>query len=138
MAFLLLGQALAELLQQSVEAAERGEPGFLLFAQQTLETLAQPIRRNLRQLRRVDRSNAGKIRDERALELVVMALVLDQHGAREMEERGRIGEREVGVERGHEVQPLAQRDRHARRAQGFVETDEHRLRSATRGLRADA
>ena len=71
---------------------------------------------------------------EHAVELVEVALVLHQRGAREIVEILDAAAGEIGLHRLHQRQVFAQRDGHAGGFQFGEELDEHGLRIRPRGV----
>ena len=121
----LLGEALGQFRHQRLEA-ERLDLGALLGAQRCARSPGAAIRPGSRSARRrAGRQRAAEDLGEHDVELVEVALVLDQQRARQAIE---IVDRlvgEVGVEGPHQVEEFARRHRHARLAQGGEEGEEH-------------
>ena len=121
---LLLRQPLGQRAHQLLEAAEALDLGLLLLGQQPLGLLAQPVVGYVAQdlgqpLHAVEEVAKGEV------EPVVVRLVLDQA---EPAQRVEVVERamdDARVQRGKQVQQLAQRDRQPAGAQLEEEVDEH-------------
>ena len=124
MALPLFGEALGQLRHQRLEA-ERLDLGALLRAQRALDRPAQPFGRDLGRRDTGRRQRAAEDLGEHDVELVEVALVLDQQRSRQAVE---ILDRlvgEVSFEGPHQVEEFARRHRHARRAQGGEEGQKH-------------
>ena len=124
-ALALLGKALSQLRQQRFEA-ERLDLGALLGTQNALDRPAQPFGRDLGRLDAGrGRQRAAKDLGEHDVELVEVALILDQQRARQAIEVLDRLVGEVGLEGPHQVEEFARRHRHARLAQGGEEGEKH-------------
>ena len=125
MALLLLGEALAQRLHQLVET-ELLDLRPLLGAEIKLGHPAQPF---LRQVHGLDRRSQGEraleCRREHDVELVEIALVLDEQGAREPVEFVDRHLGEIAFKRAHEVEIFARRNRHVRLTQIGEELEKH-------------
>jgi hypothetical protein len=121
----LLGEPLSQGLHQRLEP-ERLQFGALLGGQIALDRAPQPLGRQPGRINaRIWGQRAAEDLGEDDVELVEIALVLDQQSARQAVE---ILDRlvgEVGVQRAHQVEELARRHRHARLAQGGEEGEKH-------------
>jgi len=119
-AFLLFFQAFLEFLDQLVEAAQGLDLRALLVAQRAFELLAQPLFGNqcfevlVEVLQTVEVGRKGPV------ELIEMALVLDQNGASQVVEFVHVGEHHLVLQRTDQVKQFAQGHRHLGRAH-FVE-----------------
>jgi hypothetical protein len=121
----LLGESLGQRLHQRFEA-ERVEFGALPGAQNALDRPAQPFGRDLGRLDSgCGRQRAAKDLGEHDVELVEVALVLDQQRARQTVEILHRLVGEVGFEGPHQVEEFARRHRRPRLAQGGEEGEEH-------------
>ena len=123
---LLLGEALGERLQELLEPAHRLDLLLLLFGQILLGELLEPFDRDLDREPLLQQFEPLEHVAEHAVELVEVALVLHQHGAREVIEILHAPAREIGVHRLHQGQVFAQRHRHAGGFELMEEGDEHR------------
>ena len=124
-AALLLRQALAQRLEQLVEAAHGLDQLLLLLGQVFLGELLEPLDRDLGRERLLHQFEAVEHVPEHAVELVEVALVLHQRGAREIVEVLDPARREIGLHRLHEREIFAQRHRHAGLLELLEEADEH-------------
>ena len=124
-ALLLLLEALLQRFHELVPA-HRLDLFLLLLAEILLGELLQPFGRDLRLLHRVEQVfQAFEGGPEHPVELVEIALVFHQRGARQVVKilHALIGE--VGVERLHQRQIFAERDRNLGVAQRREELQEH-------------
>ena len=127
-AALLLGEALLQRLQQLVEAAHRLDLLLLFLGEIFVGELLQPLGRNFgRRAPSLQQLEALEHVAEHAVELVEVALVLHQRGARQIIEILDAAAGEVGLHRLHQRQIFAQRHRHAGGLQLVEEGDEHRV-----------
>ena len=124
-AALLLGEALLQLLHDLVPAAQRLDLGLLLLGQVELGEQAQPLLGDLRLHRLAHQLEALEDVAEHLVELVEVALVLHQRGAREIVEVLDAAVGEVGLQRLHQRQVLLQGDRHLGGFQLMEEGGEH-------------
>ncbi|RMS54205.1 hypothetical protein ALP64_202598 [Pseudomonas syringae pv. actinidiae] len=131
MAFLLLLQALLELIDKLVEAAQRLDLRALFVAQRALELLAQPVFRNQRLQVIVELFQTVEVGTEGAVELVEMALVLDQNRACKKVELIDIGEDDPLFKGIDQVQQFTQRHRHLGRAHFVEQVEQHGCRPFT-------
>jgi hypothetical protein len=122
---LLLCEPLAQGLEQLVETAQRLDLLLLLLGQILLGELFQPFRRDFRRRGLAHQFEALEHVAEHAIELVEIALILHQRGAREIVEVVDATRREVGVHRFHQRQIFAQRHRDAGGLELMQERDEH-------------
>ncbi|MCY1542737.1 hypothetical protein D9M68_785000 [compost metagenome] len=125
MLFLLLLEALLELLDQLVEAAEALDLGLLFLGEVLLEFLAQPLLGDHRLEEVVELVEALEVGAEGAVEFVEVALVFDHHRAGEVVELVHVGEHDVVLERVDQVEQLADRDRHLGRAHFVEQVEQH-------------
>src|SRR6185312_11992990 len=125
-ASLLLGEALAQGLEQLVEAPHRLDLLLLLFGEIFLGELLEPFGGNLGRDRVRHQVEALEDLAERAVELVEIALVLHQRRARQIVEVLDAARREVGLHRLYQRQVLTQGHRQAGGFQLGEEGDEHR------------
>ena len=127
MALLLLGEALAQRLHQLVET-ELLDLGPLLGAEIPLGHAAQPFLRQISRLdRRGERERAFEGRGEDDVELVEIALVLDEQSAREPVEFVDRHLSQIALKRAHQIEIFARRDRHMHLAQIGEELEKHGL-----------
>ena len=124
-AALLLLQPLLQGLEQLVEAAHRLDHLLLFLGEIFLGELLQPFGRDLGGERLLEQVEALEHVAEHAVELVEVALVLHQRGAREVVEILDPAAGEVLLHRLHQREVFAQRDRHAGGFQLGEEGDEH-------------
>ncbi len=123
---LLLLQAPAQGLHQRVPAPERLDLRLLLVGELQSQAPAQPVGGDLGGEQRLDGLfGALEVRGERAVETVVVALVLDQHGAREPVELVHRQADQPRLERLEQRQELGNGHRHAGGAQHQEEADQH-------------
>jgi hypothetical protein len=132
--FLLL-QALLQLLHDLVPAAERLDLGLLFFAQIELGDGAQPLLGDLRLQRLAHQFEALEDVAEHLVELVEVALVLHQRGAREVVEVLDAAVGQIGLHRLHQRQVLLQGDGNLGGFQLMEEGGEHRCRTAPEWVR---
>ncbi|MCY1284770.1 hypothetical protein D9M70_336870 [compost metagenome] len=124
-ALLLLLEALLELLDQLVQAAEGLDLRALLVGQHALELLAQPFLGNQRLEVVVELLQTVEVGAERAVELIEMALVLHHDGAGEVVELVHVGEHHAVLQRIDQVEQLAHRHRHPGRAHFVEQVEQH-------------
>ena len=109
----LFGQALLQRLQQFVEPAERLDLLLLFLGEIFVGHLLQPFGRDIGGEAVTQHLGAFEHRAEDAVELVDVALVLHQHGARQIIEILDAARGEIGLHRLHQSEVFAQRHRHA-------------------------
>ena len=124
-AALLLFEPLLQGLEQLVEAAHRLDHLLLFLGEIFLRELLQPLGGDLGGERLLEQVEPLEHVAEHAVELVEVALVLHQRGAREIVEVLDPAAGEVLLHRFHQGQVFAQRDRHAGGFQLGEEGDEH-------------
>ena len=112
MAFLLLIEALLERLDELVEATEGLDLCTLFVAQRALELLAQPLFGDQGFQVLVEVLQTLEVGGKGTVELVEMALILDQNGARQEVKLVHVGEHDVVLERIDQVEQFAQGNRH--------------------------
>src|SRR5262245_44716837 len=124
-AVLLLLHALAQGLEQLVQPAHRLDLLLLLLGPVFVRELREPLGRNLRGERLAHELEALEHVAEDAVELVEVALVLDQRGAREVVEVLDPAAGEILLHRLHQREIFAQRHWHAGGLELMEEGDEH-------------
>ena len=124
-AALLLLEALLQLLHDLVPAAQRLDLGLLLLRQVELGHRAQPLLGDLRLQRLAHQVEALEDVAEHLVELVEVALVLHQRGAREIIEVLDAAVGQVRLHRLHQREVLLQGDRHLGGFQLMEERGEH-------------
>ena len=112
-ALLLFGETLAQRLQQFVETAHGLDLLFFFLGQIFLGELFQPLGRNVGFDHAVDRLQPFEHVTEHAIELVDIALVLHQRGARQIVKIVNAARRQIGVHGFEQRQIFAQGHRHA-------------------------
>ena len=122
---LLLLHELAQSFQELVQAPQGLDLLLLLVGEIFLRQLLEPLRRNFDRGRIAHQLEALEHVAEDAVELVEIALVLHQRGAREIIEVLDPPPREVLLHRFHQREIFAQRHRHARGFEVMEEGDEH-------------
>ena len=127
-AFLLLFQALFERFDEFVQPAQRLDLRPLFIAQRALELLAQPFVRDQGLKVFIEVLQAVEIGAEGAIELIVVALVLDQNGARQKVKFVHVGEGHAVFERVDQVQQLTHRNRHLGCAHFIEQIQQHAYR----------
>ncbi len=132
-AFLFL-EALLQGLEQLVEAAHCLDLLLLLLGEVFLADLAQPLLGDLGAERLFDQVEPLEDVAEHAVELIEVALVLHQRGARQIIEILDAAAGEIGLHRLHQRQVLAQRHGDTGGFQFGEELDEHGLRIRSRGV----
>ena len=128
MASLLLGEALAQLVHQGLEAARALDGGALLGGQQLLGQLFQPFAGQgglADQGLDGDRLESREAFREGAVIAVDVAFVLDQDRAADGVEVVHRPARHPGLHRGHQVEPFPQGNRNPVAAQRVEERAEH-------------
>jgi hypothetical protein len=123
-AFLLLLEQLAQPLHELVESAHRLDRGLLLGSELALELALEPLQRHVDVYAR-DVLDALEVRAEGLVELVEVALVLDEGGARQVVELVDRVRDHVLLERLEQGQVFLDRDRQLRLTQVEEEFDQH-------------
>ena len=134
-AALLLGEPLLQRLHQLLEAAERLDLGLLRVGQEFFGQLADPLLGDLRLDRVADGLQPLEGLREDPVEAVDVCLVLHQQRARQIVEILYPLAGQIGLQRLHQGEVLAQRHRHASALQVVEEGQEHRC---SRGIRTAA
>ena len=125
MAFLLFLEALLQLLHDLFPAAQRFDLRFLLLGQEFLGQCLQPFLGNVGELAITDQFQALEHMTENDVELVEIALVLDQRGAGEKVEVLDPAIDDIGIHRFEHGQIFAQADGNVGFFQFMKEVDEH-------------
>ena len=125
MTALLLGQPLLQRLQKLLEPAHGLDLLFLFLGEIFLGELLQPLGRDLGLDGVAEHFQALEDMAEHAVELVEVALVLHQRGARQIVEILDPARGQIGLHRLHQGEILAQRHRHAGGFEFLEEIDEH-------------
>jgi hypothetical protein len=124
-ALLLLFKPLLQRLHQLVPAAHGFDELLFFLGQEFFRQCAQPLVRDLRDFVRVERFESFEHMREDAVELVEIALVLHQRGARQVIELVDFHIDDVVRQRIHQRQIFLQRHRYARGAELVEELEEH-------------
>ena len=127
-AALLLGQPLLQRLEQFFQPAHGLDLLLFFLGEIFLRELLQPLGRDVRFRRVAQQFQPLEHVAEHAVELVEIALVLHQRGARQIIEILHPAAGEIGLHRLHQGQILAQRDRHAGGFEFLEKIDEHGAR----------
>ncbi|MNI75290.1 hypothetical protein D3C73_1314280 [compost metagenome] len=132
MALLLLLQPLLQRLHQLVEAAQRLDLGLLLVGQVFLGQQPQPVLGDVGGdlLAGADALQPLEHLAEDLIEAVVVLLVLDQNGARQVIESLHVAPGHALVHGLHQMEPFLERHGHLGLAQGGEKGQEHGLRLA--------
>ncbi len=118
-------EALPQGLDQRLEAAHGLDQLLLFVAEMLLEQSLEPFGRNFGGEALPDRLETGKHVPEHAIELVEVALVLHQGGARQIVEALDLALGQIVRHRFHQGEIFAQRHRYAGRSQFLEEGDKH-------------
>ena len=121
----LFFEALFQLLHDFVPTAERFDLGLFLFGEEFLGQGLQPIFGNFGNLAVAEAFQPFENMAEHLVELVEIALILHQGGARQVIEILDLIVDDVTVQRLQERQIFAQGDRHIGRFQLVEKIDEH-------------
>jgi hypothetical protein len=124
---LLFLEPLLQRLHQLVEPAQRLDLRLLLVGQVFLVQQPQPVLGHVqrRLVARADGLDPGEHLAEHLIEPVVVFLVLDQHGPRQVVEVIDLPPRHIAIHGLHQMEPFLHRHGHARVSQGGEEGEEH-------------
>jgi hypothetical protein len=125
MATLLLLEALPQGREQLLEAAHGLDQLLVLVTEIFLDQSLEPFRRNFGSRSLLHNFETAKHVAENAIELVEIALVLHQRGARQIVEALDLARGQILRHRLHQGEIFAQRHRDAGRSQFLEEGDEH-------------
>ena len=126
MTSLLLGEPLAQRLHEPAPPAKRRDIRHFFGGQQPFPVCAQPVLRQLSRERGEQFLCAAKVGGEHPVEAVIVALVLDEAGARKEVELLDLEPDHAGLQRTQERQEFRQRDGDARGSQHQEKLNEHR------------